>query len=492
MDKFKNLTLIKLEKGEKRPLKHQGITTYTTLPKQGENYGVLTGETNNIICIDFDNYHWKNEHVFKDWFDDDVEQEILKFDTLTQQTPSGGFHLIFQYDPDIYQTQNSGYHIDVRSTGGYFVGYGSIVKNKQYTIFNDTSIKQIPPKLKRFIIEYITPTKTEISKQANKTLKNIISPPIYKYIVDEEQVKNILAHLPQEYIIDNKLYLQFTHMMKTFGYKKLWDQHSLKGKGYNKDKNEIIWNRPLDKYEYVKKILEASGLDYKQFTKHKYRPQIKNTTTPDRIINRKKLGQIIATKTDKGIFNIKIKGKKDKDYFEIKKDVEIYIIKSDTGTGKTTLFKNYIKETNQPFISIVSRISLATEQTTTFINENVPCFIYSKLDNVKEGDSVITTIDSLLKSISKIGDIKNYVVFLDEFNSMVEYLISSDSTIDTNRVPIFKCLINLLRNCKQVIGVDADISDLIFTLLAHVNRPYQYILNEYKHNQDVETTEYQK
>jgi len=31
----------------------------------------------------------------------------------------------------------------------------------------------------------------------------------------------------------------------------------------------------LDKYEYVKKILEASGLDYKQFTKHKYRPQIK-------------------------------------------------------------------------------------------------------------------------------------------------------------------------------------------------------------------------
>jgi len=33
---------------------------------------------------------------------------------------------------------------------------------------------------------------------------------------------------------------------------------------------------------------------------------------------------------------------------------------------------------------------------------------------------------------------------------------------------------------------------LIFTLLAHVNRPYQYILNEYKHNQDVETTEYQK
>jgi len=42
-------------------------------------------------------------------------------------------------------------------------------------------------------------------------------------------------------------------MMKTFGYKKLWDQHSLKGKGYNKDKNEIIWNRPLDKYEYVKR-----------------------------------------------------------------------------------------------------------------------------------------------------------------------------------------------------------------------------------------------
>jgi len=89
MDKFKNLTLIKLEKGEKRPLKHQGITTYTTLPKQGENYGVLTGETNNIICIDFDNYHWKNEHVFKDWFDDDVEKEILKFNTFNPTNTFG-------------------------------------------------------------------------------------------------------------------------------------------------------------------------------------------------------------------------------------------------------------------------------------------------------------------------------------------------------------------------------------------------------------------
>lgn len=41
--------------------------------------------------------------------------DIDKFNTFTQTTPTGGVHLLFQYDEEVKQTQT----IDIRKDGGY-------------------------------------------------------------------------------------------------------------------------------------------------------------------------------------------------------------------------------------------------------------------------------------------------------------------------------------------------------------------------------------
>ena len=79
-----------------------------------------------------------------------------------------------------------------------------------------------------------------------------------------------------------------------------------------------------------------------------------------------------------------------------------------------------------------------------------------------EGDNMIIQLDS----IEKIADydFSNYIVFIDELNSVYEYLMSS-STLASRRRTVWKVLRNILMTCKQFIGVDADISDQLFMWL---------------------------
>ena len=129
--------------------------------------------------------------------------------------------------------------------------------------------------------------------------------------------------------------------------------------------------------------------------------------------------------------------------YEYLQDIGDYIIKSDTGTGKTTAFKSYMDRSDgRPFLSIVSRMSLAENQYDTFSKDCGNRVIHHYKHNIveidekdkerlvdfnyrdyNELDSVIITIDSLYK----FGDaeiFKNHVIFLDEVNSMIEYLIT--------------------------------------------------------------------
>ena len=107
---------------------------------------------------------------------------------------------------------------------------------------------------------------------------------------------------------------------------------------------------------------------------------------------------------------------KNKIGYDYLQDVGNYIIKSDTGTGKTTAFKHYMDRSDgRPFLSIVSRISLADSQFDSFskncgnrtiyhYNHDVPTiingkevmapFVYREYNPL---DSVIITVDSLSK-----------------------------------------------------------------------------------------------
>jgi len=167
------------------------------------------------------------------------------------------------------------------------------------------------------------------------------------------------------------------------------------------------------------------------------------------------------------------------------------VIKSDTGTGKTTLFKNHVKTNNLKFISVGSRMALVDEQHRVFTEAGINTLHYKDISHhgyINEDISIVSTIDSI-SLLSEIDDFSDYVLFLDEFNSLIEYIFMADKCLNNKRLKVLTTLIYIMRNCKQIIATDADISGICFTLLEYTNIEYQYIRNTYKHNKGIAVQE---
>ena len=76
-------------------------------------------------------------------------------------------------------------------------------------------------------------------------------------------------------------------------------------------------------------------------------------------------------------------------------------------------------------LSIVSRISLADEQHQSFTEAGIDIDHYtnSTRKDLDKCNSLIIQVDSLLKIATM--DFSDKIVFLDEVNSIIEYLITS-------------------------------------------------------------------
>ncbi len=121
-----------------------------SLCKPGENYGLLMGKNTGLFCLDFDLYKSSKEEKekftlenFKEQFGDDV---------YVTETPRGGYHVVFEYEPrfdDWKQTTGINGFIDTRTTGGYIVGAGSTTKHGEYKRLNGDILKptRMPTKL---------------------------------------------------------------------------------------------------------------------------------------------------------------------------------------------------------------------------------------------------------------------------------------------------------------------------------------------------------
>ena len=431
------------------------------------NWGILTGKQSNIIGVDLDTYKWKGEHSFNTKFGEDF---IKKFDTLTQRTTKGGIHLLFQYDADIKQTQNEEHEIDIRSDGGFLVGAGSVVDGKPYTILNDTTIKKIPDDLKTYLLEnlYTDDVKDKKTK-ATRTVNIDNSNVIYSYAYTSQEIEdNIVKELPVKYFTEYQYWLKFLTAMKSMGQYDIANKYRMKhrtgsSKWSDKSYFNTAWNaiKKHNDLAMVEHILKEAHQEHKlPYIKYKAIPkQIEPAT---KTIDCVKLGYGLELEENKN-----------------------YVLKSDTGTGKTTIFKNYIG--TKKFISIVSRITLADEQHRVFNEAGIDCAHY-KIDNfIQAGESVVITVDSIMR-INHL-DFSKYVIFMDEFNSIIEYILQADTCLKEKRAFVVKILTNMLINSKQIIAVDADISDLCFKIFKKLDIDYEYIVNTYQHNKGVKASE---
>ena len=476
-----------------------------------KNHGVLTGKINNITGVDLDFYKHTKEELnsiestkkFLDLF-----TEEPKWDTYTVRTKSGGLHYYFEYDAEVKQTQDNDSKIDIRSDGGFLYGANTKIskgdKQGEYKCINNTKVMKMPEDLKKFLLEnlYTKKTKTKIIQKKNGKIKKVnknikmYNETYYEYDFSDDLLRRIFDGLPNDYwecVVAQDgapSFLTWTAACKSLDCEDLWDEYNKKHPRYDNDKNVILWNSANENYNCFQNLLRYTSFPNadKLIDYHKYQPIIKNEIKPDKTFNSQKVGY---------------------DYFEKDKN---YILKSDTGTGKTTSFQKYIERTNQKFISITSRVSLADDQYTRFSKEINDVYYYKDLVPDVKGkllghsdkknkyglsefvfhSSVVVEIESLITRLECAESIKNLnemVVYLDEFNSLIKHIHTS-STLDNTLTFILEQFIYILKNCKQIIMTDADISDTsILWFKENIGREFEFHKNEYKHNNNIKAYE---
>tara|TARA_R100001015_G_C4635060_1_gene203322 strand:- start:7269 stop:10496 length:3228 start_codon:yes stop_codon:yes gene_type:complete len=493
--------------------------------KKHTAYSLLTGSKNNLVVLDLDcmKETWldqKNNHPFIKYYNKkynlepnenyliSIENIIKKINTYSVKTQSGGFHIYFK-------TENAGAYpstasktleVDIRGEGGLIVGaYSRIIDTegniKEYKPFTDIEVDEIGDHSEFINSVY---EKTPVSKNRKdkinmKKYQNIkLNPNLYSFYVDDELLNKIENRLPITFFQDPMEYLKLTAFYKKINRQTEWDNISKKHSGYNYTNNMNMWNSAdtgINSVEYVlKKIGKLHYLNY-----IKYKDIIHNKIKPDEIVNskgKKGLSEVLNIETNKN-----------------------YVIKSGTATGKTYSINEYIHKHDHKLLSIVSRTTLAQEHQRVFgswyektdpeLAEQDNYILYSEHRNewlgLFEGDNMIIQIDS----IEKISgyDFSEYVVYIDELNSVFEYLMSS-STLASRRRSVYKLLCRILKECKQFIGTDADISDLCMYWLnpekyitgllpedikdfisQSPNIECEYIQNTHNHYQGVKATE---
>ena len=480
--------------------------------KYKSNYGILCGNqtyskgtkktithNNGITIVDIDflktKYQGKIDYFFKGSFCEtfgDRDEFIKLFDTATIETAGGGLHLIFQYEEELKSKVNQKHHIDILNDNVYVVGFKSIVDNKEYKVINDVLPKKMNEKLMKWIKNNLYEPHSKIVKQKPIYPKKIkmMKQNDFVYDIEKEELIKILNTLPKCYNNDYKKWSIVTAFCKVFKIKDVWDKYSKGNKlKYDKENNEKLWDNITDiefcnnsvqhifnkcnhiEIEDDEEVVEISYpslhyIKYKQYTDKK----IKDA---DYVIDRKKLGYTIFY-DDEVIDNTEINN---------------FVVKADTGTGKTTSFKHYAKildERDDKYISLVSRVSLGAEQYEVFSNFGLRASFYKKTDKFdSKKDNVVIQVDSITKLYRYINENRGkYVLFMDEFNSLVEYAMTSD-TLNKRRVVVYKFLKTMMQNAKQIIMVDADISYISHIYLKQIGIEYKYIVNQYKHSNGV-------
>jgi len=433
---FDSLSKIILIKGTKNKPTHKFSKEKNThndksvesILKKGYNVAIRTGKTNNLTVVDLD----VHKPGFK--FDFDIDELCKK--TYWQKSASGGIHLFYQYDNDIKQGQNPKIQVDTRNEeNGYIIFDGSKYKDKKYEGQNDLIPSKIPEDVKNFLLDNgydknDFATKEKKTDSNNITVKDTSITKDKNLYIPKSHLKQILDEKPLSFY-NNIEFWKFTTVMKFLDAYDLWDNFNKKRDKYDLNENIKIWNSVNADKCNIKLLIDLFNPDISGYYNLKYLPEFKLDSLK---INKSKLG-----------------------YDFIQKNTN-YIIKSDTGTGKTTSVKYFLHKTQDKFISIVSRRSLGQEQYNNFNTDNfLTCNYYEYVDKIKNGDNIIIQLDSILRIGININ-LSKYILILDEFESIIHYLFTS-STLKTKRVLIFIRFIELLKGCKNFICIDADITN---------------------------------
>lgn len=493
------------------------------------NCAVPCGKVNNIVVLDLDFYKDGEEDGLINTFNETFGTDYSIFDTYTVRTGSGGWHLYFKYDPDIKQTTSKTTNVDTRSDGGYCVAAGTHFATddgtlKMYTVEHDTTVKVMPDQLKLWCMNNLYNNDKPQRKPRNPKVKvhnpitlqeeekhlDEVDLGVYTFDLSDDEIEDIFCKkIPDMFFHDREHFVKWTTAMKTLNKYDLYIKWALKRceQNYEFEQYEPTEIFLKNQWDYIKhhntlfcvehianKSTARGSDDVLSYTK--YKPTECHNEQATISIDRDKLGKKDGVQVD---FI---------DEF-LDDDIKCLVVRSDTGTGKTTAMKKYMKNQGCMFLSIVSRISLGKEQNKVFQEGGLECDYWENIQkdmdeqncgayyyeefmrwSDMEGRNICITIDSLIK-LADFTDFSGYTLYLDEFNSLVEYFITCGN-MNQKRVQIYKLLCKIMRQCEAIVCTDADISDNCLLMLKQWKVQYKYVNNTYKHNNNIKATELHK
>ena len=436
-----------LAPNKKKPL-FEGWTKITKTPTYGwcdgeSNKAMLLGRKAGLIVVDVD----VKDRGLATWRDLIGKHGEPK--TWTQDTPSGGIHYIFKHPAcTIKRTiKINGVGIDILSDNSYIVCEPSTINGKSYKFRNTIDdIQEMPA----WVFEYI-----------NNAMQPEASEPVLRksdrmpYNVDKGEVIKYLKRVPKEMWDGYESWFKLSCALKSEGLHDIWQSFSKTSDRYDEDKNEAIWDslNPIVDINYLGHILKLDKPLFKPF-----RVFTPITSNPDVVINDRYLDAAIYT----GHGTI--------------------AISSCTGTGKTVSTTNYVKTNaaDAHILSIVPRICLADAHAEVF--SELGMVSYTQMDSLIAPPRFAVQLDSISKY--KYEDLSNTIVYLDEVNSTIAYLLQSDTLVNKRRY-VFRELTRVIKEAKQVIATDADMSDMCIKFLKHLRSDCFFVQNQYQNCKNI-------
>jgi hypothetical protein len=408
--------------------------------------------------------------------------------TVTVKTPSGGLHYYFKYkrkkESDNYlisnylttKTKYKGFGLDIRNNGGYVVFPPSKIDNIEYKFirnFDKYDVMDMPTELIYWLLDGTNFDKNNTSIIKHKTTVKPINEQsnIIHNISDDELIK-LIGNLDDTYYDNYSKWLMITTVLKSLNKFDIWDEWSKNSRRYNQKNNYTIWNKNKGEINVNYLIhLQNENSDVKNEPIDFYKPYVqltKNIECENIIFNNNFVSESFSY--DHLINN------------------ETIILKSCTGTGKTTAMANHLEkyvidnyDENYKLITIVAKVSLCDQHIKSFGDANIKVLSYEDDEKSLKNDHISICINSLMMYQKyEPSFFKNKIVFLDEINSFIESLTHNE-TLDKNIKIIYQILTRMIKNCHKLIVCDALISDNVFNLLnIKTNSKTLYITNNYK------------
>ena len=165
------------------------------------------------------------------------------------------------------------------------------------------------------------------------------------------------------------------------------------------------------------------------------------------------------------------------------------IIKSCTGTGKTTAVarhaKRYIEQNPKTkLLTITTRTTLSDQHQLSFSETNMKHYKTTKGPLHRE-KSLTICINSLRKiNLLEASDLNEYIVYIDEVASFLE--LTHNDTTNATLKETFYYIANIIKHAKKVIVSDALINDNVFYFLRHrTDAKTIFVENSFKKFQSV-------